>query len=240
MNFFKSLFGKKEVNPPEVNPEPKVEIKEEPAFCPYCKVQLDITPKQKKKCPHCGQMIYVKSRHGETVKLLVTEAEKEEMDAEKELHYLENNYLRELEDQELIDKSKYLAQKDEWLKTHPYKQIKDFIWSQFNELLTKNAKKPDNLKSLYFIMGLFLIDEGKESYDMFKQVYNIDLKQYKKDNYVSHVVINSDDDGCEQCKAMNGKKYTIDEALKLQVLPVKNCSNEELKYRCCFYTAEVN
>ncbi|AKB84792.1 TerB N-terminal domain-containing protein [Methanococcoides methylutens] len=31
------------------------------AVCPYCEVTLDKTPKKKKKCPHCGNFIYVRS-----------------------------------------------------------------------------------------------------------------------------------------------------------------------------------
>lgn len=235
MNIFKSLFGKN-TRPAEVKQDPI----QEKAYCPYCKAELKSFPTQKKKCPQCGNMIYVKSRYGASTKVLATEAEKDEIDADKQLHYFENRHLRNLENESFLDKSRYIAQRDEWLKGHTYKQIKDFMWNYYNELLLQNAKNPNNLKSLYFLMGLFLIDEGKESFEMFRQSYNIELKQYKKDRYVSHIEICGDEDSCEQCKALQGKKYTIDEALKLQLLPVRNCSNEQLKYRCLFYGAEVD
>ena len=47
------------------------------AVCPYCGTRLDKKPGRKKKCPHCANFIYVRTRPLDNQKVLVTEEQKE-------------------------------------------------------------------------------------------------------------------------------------------------------------------
>jgi len=47
------------------------------AICPYCGKQLDKKPGRKKKCPHCANFMYVRTRPLDNQKVLVTEEQKE-------------------------------------------------------------------------------------------------------------------------------------------------------------------
>ncbi len=47
------------------------------AVCPHCNQPLDKKPGSKKKCPHCGQLMYVRTRPGDDQKVLVTEEQAE-------------------------------------------------------------------------------------------------------------------------------------------------------------------
>ncbi len=49
------------------------------AVCPYCNQGLDKKPGRRKKCPHCGQFIYVRTRPSDGEKVLVTEAQAEKI-----------------------------------------------------------------------------------------------------------------------------------------------------------------
>ena len=49
------------------------------AICPYCNHALEKKPSRKKKCPHCGQFIYVRTRPSDNQKVLVTEAQTEQI-----------------------------------------------------------------------------------------------------------------------------------------------------------------
>jgi hypothetical protein len=50
------------------------------AVCPYCNQGLDKKPGRKKRCPHCGQSIYVRTRPSDGEKVLVTEAQSEQIE----------------------------------------------------------------------------------------------------------------------------------------------------------------
>lgn len=54
----------------------------EDGVCPYCGVLLDNMPGRKKKCPACGEFIYVRTRPSDRVRVLVTEAQAEEIKAQ--------------------------------------------------------------------------------------------------------------------------------------------------------------
>ncbi|MCX6844454.1 MAG: hypothetical protein NTX53_19505 [candidate division WOR-3 bacterium] len=43
--------------------------------CPHCQQRLEMMPVRKKKCPSCGQFIYVRTRPADRAKVLVTEAQ---------------------------------------------------------------------------------------------------------------------------------------------------------------------
>jgi DNA-directed RNA polymerase subunit RPC12/RpoP len=49
------------------------------AICPHCNKPLDKKPGRKKKCPHCGEFIFVRTRPSDEQRVLVTEAQVEEI-----------------------------------------------------------------------------------------------------------------------------------------------------------------
>ena len=65
MRILDTLFGK---------PKPKYELigNSEP-ICPYCAVPLDKMPGRKRKCPSCGNYIYVRTRPADRKKVAVTQ-----------------------------------------------------------------------------------------------------------------------------------------------------------------------
>jgi hypothetical protein len=44
-------------------------------LCPHCRQRLEKMPARKKKCPGCGEFIYVRTRPADRAKVLVTEAQ---------------------------------------------------------------------------------------------------------------------------------------------------------------------
>ena len=53
------------------------EIGESDPVCPYCSGLIEQMPAKKKKCPHCGNFIYVRTRPKDQVKILVTDKQVE-------------------------------------------------------------------------------------------------------------------------------------------------------------------
>ena len=70
MGFFKKLLGSQKE-------KIFVEIGEIDS-CPYCNKKLEIIPKAKKKCPHCGKYILSRTRPLDRKKVLLTENQAKE------------------------------------------------------------------------------------------------------------------------------------------------------------------
>ena len=54
-------------------------------ICPYCNTLLDKMPTQKKKCPSCGNDIYVRTEYPSRKKLLLTKEQVDKLDAQRTL-----------------------------------------------------------------------------------------------------------------------------------------------------------
>jgi hypothetical protein len=55
------------------------------AICPYCSSALEKKPSRKKKCPDCGNFIYVRTRPIDRERVLVTEEQTAEIDRQWEI-----------------------------------------------------------------------------------------------------------------------------------------------------------
>jgi ssDNA-binding Zn-finger/Zn-ribbon topoisomerase 1 len=64
------------------------------AICPYCGEPLKKKPGRKKKCPHCGNYVYVRKRPRDGERVLVTVAQMKIID---DLHPLPEEERREYE-----------------------------------------------------------------------------------------------------------------------------------------------
>ena len=51
-------------------------------LCPYCEQRLTKRPERKTACPHCGNLIFVRSRPVDRKRVLLTESQTSEVEAE--------------------------------------------------------------------------------------------------------------------------------------------------------------
>ena len=131
-------------------------------------------------------------------------------------------------------------------------QQRDERWKCFNEDLQKFMKSNDfyRLGSTYYEMANFIKEEGKDNTYLLKLGYGAKLKvqkeglkEYKKLEVCTGVEIIAvtncpGNNSCEACMQLNGKVFSLDEALLKNPLPVKNCS---YKSGCrCVYGPTVN
>lgn len=121
-------------------------------------------------------------------------------------------------------------------KINPDKQ-----WKYFNEDIQKFIKENDfyKLGTTYYEMAEFLKDEGKDNIQLKDLGYKAKLKfqserlnEYKNSKVITKIeiiavtnCININNNSCIECLKINGKIFAIKEALSLNLLPVKNCSN---------------
>ena len=104
--------------------------------------------------------------------------------------------------------------------------IKDALWSICNERLLENRKqnKWNDAIILYQLMEWLLVLEGRSANHIVKKRLYLQLQQYKKQGVSLIIIVVPLEESCEACRALDGKEYSIDEALKEQPLPPEGCT----------------
>jgi hypothetical protein len=150
----------------------------------------------------------------------------------------ESEYFRFFEN--FISDKEYLKDvQQEWFKKHPgTTNHDDLIWSFAHEILNAYAehKRFSQMSMVYFNLALFQKKRSKDFFILLQEHQRCalyDIQQQNKDFEYSLSVITCRTESCEACRALESKRFSINEALNLMPLPVKDCQNEGW-CRCCY------
>lgn len=217
-------------------------------FCPHCQILIEKEPIRKFKCSGCGNQVLVRKHYKTDSYELFTEDTVKKYDREKDAYYRAKSLIRGLkmsvQDDKKIDK---LVQDTQLAMNQKFgfeAALGDVAWSVSNQLIHKSISNGDNmlLHSVYFQMGIFLHDSGKDHRDIMALASQMLLREnYKDTDIVKEVEVLATDDSCEACKSLNGKKFLISEAVEKKILPCRECSygidGDKIKFgwcRCCY------
>jgi|Deesub1362A_J573_1020465.scaffolds.fasta_scaffold08724_2 tetratricopeptide (TPR) repeat protein len=187
--------------------------------CPYCNALIAPPPKRRKKCPYCGNTVYVKPDQSLFARPLLTEEEARTAEEMKTLH----SYGVTAE--EFWKTEKELTEKFGQRPSH-----RDVLWGLYSKTITKLANQKDALAVLswvYWHMALFAYEEGKDPEPLLRQSHRMYLKSLRSWGADRGVKIVARDDACSQCQELNGTVLTIREALAKMPLPHKACTHKE-------------
>jgi hypothetical protein len=190
------------------------------AACPYCNQILEKKPKRKMKCPHCGEDIFVRSRQDLFPSILLTE-----QDARVADHFqtLMGIATFEVSQADFFRERRQLAER---FGSQPASG--DILWSLYQRTAHDFAaagELPPPL--LYFLMAHFLYDEGREFRHVLRASNEMELRQYQESLRVHKVSISTGGNAsCEACQKLEGRVFTIDEALEQAPIPCKQCTFE--------------
>ncbi len=215
MSFFKKLFSSNSEENHEVEKFPE----RSPTACPYCLVELEQQLSPIKKCPNCGHLIVV--RKG----ILVTKEE-------AEIH----DVLIRLE-QFGISKEQFTKHNQELAKqSDKQASVNDTVWRILNELVVEKQSYFEK-KQIYFEMARFSRMEGRDTKPYIVEVARMELLDIMESGLEKVKMTNvNDDQVCEACRAVQGKTFTISEALS--DMPIPNlCQNDECR---CRYVAKLD
>ena len=179
------------------------------AFCPNCGSWLEKRPKRKSKCPICSNSIYVRNGKLFTLDELTVE------DFLEEFEYLGI-------DKTCFEETRIILKKR--FKTKPSNH--DVIWGILNELIIKNANDYYILSRLYYNLAFIANKEKKEFFHLLQKSKEMTLKDKQKDRVIEKVRIDAVgyDDLCEECSKLDGKIFSIKEALRQMPIPNRNCT----------------
>ena len=180
------------------------------AKCPYCNGVLTSIPKAKTKCKNCYNYFYIRTRLHDKAKVIVTEKERNEIDL------INSVFLRGIISEKEFMKAKKIY-KDQ------INLDKDIIWRLFNEKITSVSKKNElgALADIYSAMAEFAHGEGKESFHILQQSAKCKLMAYKNSGIKTVEILTTNP--CENCRKLEGKKFSVNEALQTMPIPVKEC-----------------
>ncbi len=250
MKILKWFFSKKNIEIKEIesqknNDFKKINIeskKEHELICPNCKNTLRKFPLRKTKCPYCKKNIFIRKLEDSKEKTLVTEKQAQEIDLEREKEYLKYKGFHNLESYG-VTKDEFLKRKEEhYLKFGIENNNDDVVWSFFNELLIKNANDVNKLRMIYYTMAMLLHQEGKDNFELLQLSAKATLDNLQLRNQSSDLVFNFEimgcRDSCENCKKMNGKIISKEEAYLLPV-PCRECTHSIGFCRCTYILVPI-
>jgi len=181
--------------------------------CPNCNQKLEKPPKRKSKCPHCGELIFVRS------KLLVSEDRALELDAIVRLDMFDITEI------EFLKFRKKLSRRFGKLAS-----IADTKWAIYNDMLTRSMKTSDfqTMKMLYFAMAGQTREEKKPNYkNLLVQSQKMELYEYKKSDYVKKVRTQTVNDMhvCQKCSDYAEVEHKLEDVLKNDTFVASICES---------------
>ncbi len=211
-------------------------IDENSNICPYCRKSLTYIPVRDVACPFCGNMIYVrqskdKKEQQEYYDKLLSESKESSMFIRKIFESIKG---WTLDENDFNNRKNFMI-----LKTGKVPKDTEVLYSLILELQSKGIV-------VYNQLALILNWEGKDTYQFLFNARRTELTNLKQSKIVQKVKIISgakqgEIDSCPECKAIHGKIFTIEEALKQMPLPNKNCTcriYDKTRGLCrCVYTA---
>mgnify|MGYP001607379805 CR=1 FL=1 len=104
----------------------------------------------------------------------------------------------------------------------------DMMWKILNKKVQNHMSKNDweRARIAYLDMASFLREEGKDAFNALHGMNKCKLLSLKDlEGFVIGVTIQTMG-GCEVCSKLQGKEYTIDDALETNPIPIRECTTQ--------------
>jgi TM2 domain len=188
-------------------------------YCPYCMGILGRQRKRKIKCPFCQKEIYLRPDPLIFDHSLLTAEEAVVVDHLPKFNKL-GITVGDFQQKRLEMQEKFGTEVT----------AVDVIWSLFQQTI-QNTKDLVILKEIYHQLALFLKNLKWDYYYILQRAIKMQLLEYQRDGFTKRVKITTSGSGsCPACGQLEGRIYTIDDALKLMPLPCKECSHKLTKH----------
>jgi DNA-directed RNA polymerase subunit RPC12/RpoP len=210
-------------------PKPRRKLLQADPVCPYCGHKYEKIPSSKTKCPSCGEKVMVRSR--EKIKRLMTTDQAAAYDQEKKerahlnkirnylsMARLDPDKLQIVQDQMMEDSGKEVSAEDAVLR---------IIESSLRD--AKRSKDYEAATWICFARTHFLRDNDREFFSSLQEWHRMRLMDKQKEalrNREDIKLIVSPGCKCAECKKVDGRVVSIDQALRDLPLPVKGCAKD--------------
>jgi hypothetical protein len=201
-------------------------------YCPYCMGILGRKPKRNINCPFCQKEIYVRPQSMIFENSLLTAEDALVVDHLSEL----NRLGIKIED--------FMLERDQLRQKFGVEITSvDIFWSVLRQAMLKTRDRAV-IKKLQRCLTAFSEDLGQDFLYILQRAAKMQLLEFRNDGFSKQVRIIANPDSCPSCRQLDGKIYTIEEALRLMPLPHSGCTQKIAKnisgFCRCSYQAENN
>jgi len=206
--------------------------------CPYCDKPIKKFPKRKTKCKSCGNFYYSRRTPTSKKRMIVTKEKADEIEKIWNEEHKINDVVSELSWLGGLSKKENEKIKHELKgKIRNKREFNNAVLSLFNKLI-KNLSDLHKKKMAYYSLAIYFDKEGKNPFKMLQKSSRFELLFYKQQG-IKNVKISSIK-GCLNCAKLDGKIFSIEDAIEKLPIPNKNCEfylfNENYPFcRCRFH-----
>jgi hypothetical protein len=188
-------------------------------LCPHCRQILPRRPKAKSRCKACRNFIYVRTTQNRFDSTLLTESQVDELEAIEWLSQVGTDEAS-FDDMRTTLRSRFGAEPS----------VGDVIWGVLNSASARSSD-PLRLAQLEVLKAERLVREGKDPdrkrlTEAIRHEKTQWLLQWKADGFVVGVTISGTPGRCRSCRQLPRTVIPIDDAIRLQLLPHLECTNE--------------
>lgn len=204
-----------------------------PTPCPACGKVIEGAGSAKVKCPGCGHDLHVLVDPETKERKLLDEEGKSKLLKRKEELKVMNKGVRLFGQygvtKETIENELARLKKDGRDWGYP-----DAVWALTNKLALDAMREGEfhKLKLLYYGQALFLEFEGKDPVPLLVQSNEVALRTLQPRSGIVKISVVP---GCDACREMDGRQFTVEEALRTHPIPNPGCTHrfEEGHYPFC-------
>lgn len=220
------------------------------ANCPNCAKALPKFPSRKAKCPFCSSVFFVRTDPFTRKRLVLSESQLADNEKAWQKYGNISEFKRALTEASGKDFDSLFVQVKNRIRAEFDREPSesDVLWAVSNSLVAEAIKKhkTDLIQQIHWAQSVFLCSHGKD-YSYIRQAdFKTMLLEYKRDSVVRAVSITTaKDSSCDYCKKLEGKRFSIDEALQEKPLPCKQCTfgtedGSAMGWCRCTYVPEVD
>lgn len=109
----------------------------------------------------------------------------------------------------------------------------------YKTLVDHNKKiNYQNIKMAYLTLSFYAAENNLPYFELRKKIVLFELYNYQSSGVVNKVQISTAGiDSCDRCRELEGKIFSIEEAIKKMPIPVEKCETDFYKdgwCRCCY------
>jgi hypothetical protein len=118
--------------------------------------------------------------------------------------------------------------------------VRDILWLTLNVVVSKSRGDPTKARFAYQEMASMEHWEGHDCRHFLARALEIELREDYKGTSIKEVTIRTteDDEVCPKCRALSGRRLSIEEALA--TLPLPNECEEKTGWCRCSYVAVID
>lgn len=186
-------------------------------LCPYCGKDLPKRPKAKTRCRHCGAYMFVRRSQSRYPSSMVTAAQVAELDAIQAIAEIGKD-AADFDAMRHVLRQRFGQEPD----------LGDVVWGVMNSAVateTDLARVADIQEQMaYWLISQGRTDQGRDIRFRARQIrHRLYLEALKADGIVKSVEISPCPDHCHACAQIAGRKFSLDDAIRLSPLPCPAC-----------------